>query len=80
MTAAERLGDVDLVKSFSKQLWSTSPQKAARVILNGVRKDRLRILIGPDTKVVDVLARISGPRYQRFVPKMLGRLLMPPLT
>jgi short-subunit dehydrogenase len=78
MTAAERLGDVDLVKNFDKQLWSTSPQKAARVILDGVRKDRLRILIGPDTKVVDVLARLSGPRYQRFVPKMLGRWLMPP--
>jgi short-subunit dehydrogenase len=80
MTAAERLGDVDLVKSFDKQLWSTSPQKAARVILNGVRKDRLRILVGPDTKVVDVLARISGPRYQRFVPKILGRRLMRPNT
>jgi hypothetical protein len=80
MTAAEKLGDVDLVKSFEKGLWTTSPQKAAQVILNGVRKNRVRILIGPDTKLFDVLARITGPRYQRFVPKLLGRWLMPPIS
>jgi short-subunit dehydrogenase len=80
MTAAEKLGDVDLVKSFEKGLWTTSPQKAAQVILNGVRKNRVRILIGPDTKLFDVLARITGPRYQRFVPKLLGRWLMPPMS
>ena len=80
MTAAERLGDVDLVKNFDKRPWSTSPQKAAQVILKGVRKNRVRILIGPDTKLFDVLARITGPRYQRVVPKMLGRWLMPPIS
>ena len=80
MTATERLGDVDLVKNFDKRPWSTSPQKAAQVILKGVRKNRVRILIGPDTKLFDVLARITGPRYQRVVPKMLGRWLMPPIS
>ena len=80
MAAAEKLGDVDLVKSFEKGLWTTSPQKAAQVILNGVRKNRVRILIGPDTKLFDVLARVTGPRYQRFVPKMLGLRLMPPAS
>jgi short-subunit dehydrogenase len=78
MTAAEKLGDVDLVSSFDKRMWSTSPQKAARVILNGVRKNRVRILIGPDTKLFDLLARITGPRYQRFVPVMVSRF-MPPI-
>jgi short-subunit dehydrogenase len=78
MTAAERLGDVDLVKNFEKRLWSTSPEKAAQVILNGVRKNRVRILIGPDTRLFDVLARITGPRYQRLVPQVLSRV-MPPM-
>jgi short-subunit dehydrogenase len=79
MTAAEKLGDVDL-KTFEKGLWTTSPEKAAHVILNGVRKNRVRILIGPDTRLFDVLARVTGPRYQRIVPKLLGRLLMPPMS
>ena len=78
MTAAERLGDVDLVKNFEKRLWSTSPEKAAQVILDGVRKNRVRILIGPDTRIFDLLARITGPRYQRLVPVVLSRV-MPPI-
>ena len=78
MTAAEELGDVDLVKTFSKRAWSTSPQKAAQVILGGVRKNRVRVLIGPDTKVLDLLVRITGPSYQRLVPAVLGRF-MPPI-
>ena len=77
MTAAEKLGDIDLVGNFENGWWSTSPQKAAQVILSGVRKNRVRILIGPDTKLYDVLARITGPRYQRFAPKVLGRFLPP---
>jgi NADP-dependent 3-hydroxy acid dehydrogenase YdfG len=77
MTAAERLGDVDLVKNFEKRLWSTSPEKAARVILDGVRKNRVRILIGPDTRIFDLLARITGPRYQRLVPAVLSRFMPP---
>jgi NADP-dependent 3-hydroxy acid dehydrogenase YdfG len=78
MTTAEKLGHVDPASRFEKRLWTTSPQKAARVILNGVRKNRVRILIGPDTKLFDVLARITGPRYQRTVPVVLSRF-MPPL-
>ncbi len=77
MTAAERLGDVDLAKNFEKRLWSTSPEKAAQVILAGVRKNRIRILIGPDTKIFDLLARIAGPRYQRFVAAVLRRFPLP---
>jgi NAD(P)-dependent dehydrogenase (short-subunit alcohol dehydrogenase family) len=75
MTAAEELGDIDLVKPFSKQLWSTSPHKAAQVILGGVRKNRARVLIGPDTKVLDLVVRITGPSYQRLVPAVLGRFM-----
>jgi short-subunit dehydrogenase len=78
MTVAEELGDVDLVKIFDRRLWSTSPHKAAQVILGGVRKNRARVLIGPDIKVLDLLVRITGPSYQRLVPSVLGRF-MPPI-
>ena len=78
MTAAEGLGAVDLVKTYDKRLWTTSPHKAAQVILNGVRKNRARVLIGPDTKVLDLLVRITGSSYQRFVPAVLGRFIPSP--
>jgi short-subunit dehydrogenase len=75
MTAAEALGPVDLAKTYDKRLWSTSPRKAAMIILKGVQRNRVRVLIGPDTKVLDVLVRITGPSYQRLVPALLGRFL-----
>ena len=78
MTAAEALGAVDLVKTYDKRLWTTSPHKAAQVILNGVQKNRARVLIGPDTKVLDLLVRITGSSYQRFVPAVLGRFIPSP--
>ena len=75
MTTAESLGEVDVAKEFSpKRLWSTSPQKAAQVILRGVAKNRPRVLIGPDVKVLDLAVRTTGAAYQRVVPRLL-RLL-----
>jgi len=77
MTVAEALGDVDVLKHFNRSLWSTSPQKAAQVILDGVRKNRSRVLIGPDMKLYELILRIIGPGYQRVAPAMLRR--RPPL-
>jgi short-subunit dehydrogenase len=79
MTAAEALEAVavDLAKTYDKGLWTTSPQKAAQVILNGVRKNRARVLIGPDTKILELLVRMTGSSYQRFVPAVLGRFIPP---
>ncbi|WP_197383085.1 SDR family NAD(P)-dependent oxidoreductase [Mycolicibacterium mengxianglii] len=77
MTAAEELGDVDLTKNFDVRLWSTTPQKAARVILGGVRKKRPRVLIGPDIKILDLAVRLTGPRYQQLVPPLLRRFMKP---
>jgi NAD(P)-dependent dehydrogenase (short-subunit alcohol dehydrogenase family) len=42
----------------------TSPQKAARVILEGVRANKRRILIGPDARVFDWMVRLMPSRYQ----------------
>lgn len=42
----------------------TTPEKAARQILAAVEHDRRRVLVGPDAKVVDVLARFPSAIYQ----------------
>jgi short-subunit dehydrogenase len=72
MSAAEKLGDIDLAKTYRPR-WGTSPEKAARVILNGVRKNRARVLIGADTKVIEVFLRITGSNYQRWNPRWMRR-------
>ncbi len=75
-TAAEALGDIDFSK-YDKRLWDTSPQKAAQVILSGVRKNRPRVLIGPDIKLFDFLVRMTGSTYQRTNPVLIRRFIPP---
>jgi len=66
-TVAEGLDKDKLANTFDKRLASTSPQKAARVILDGVRKNRARVLVGNDAVALDILARATGSAYQRLV-------------
>ena len=75
-TTAEGLDQASLAATFDK-LARTSPEKAAQVILDGVAKNRARILVGTDAKVLDAIVRLTGSGYQRglivlakrFVPR-----------
>lgn len=78
MAAAEYLGEVDLVSRYDKRGWTTSPERAAQVILRAVRRNQPRILVGPDTKILDLLLRLTGSAYQRVVPPLAARLVPPP--
>ena len=42
----------------------TSPEEAARVILDGVRKNSPRVLIGMDARVIDAVQRLLPTAYQ----------------
>ncbi|MGW5052863.1 SDR family NAD(P)-dependent oxidoreductase [Actinokineospora sp. NPDC004072] len=47
----------------------TTPDAAARTILNAARRDRARVLVGPDAYVIDLLPRLLGSFYQPLVTK-----------
>ncbi len=49
-----------------QQITLTTPERAARIILRGVERNRPRILVGPDAYVIDALPRLLGPLYQRL--------------
>ncbi|GFG54669.1 acetoin dehydrogenase [Mycolicibacterium agri] len=74
-TAAEGLDRDELAKTFDKRLASTSPQKAARIILDGVRKNKARVLVGNDARALDVLTRATGAGYQRVVAAVTSRTM-----
>ncbi|AXT85812.1 acetoin dehydrogenase [Aeromicrobium sp. A1-2] len=61
-----------LATSFDK-LARTSPEKAAKVILKGVEKNKARVLIGSDAWVLDKIVRISGPGYARLTASFSKR-------
>ena len=53
-------------REFEKS-FITSAAKAAEVIVEGVRKDKRRVLIGPDARVLDVMGRVAPAGYQRLI-------------
>lgn len=72
-TAAEGIDTATLAKWFdSKAL--TSPEKAAQIILAGVAKNKAKVLVGVDAKVLDIVVRATGSGYQRVITTLSGRM------
>jgi NADP-dependent 3-hydroxy acid dehydrogenase YdfG len=74
-TAAEGVDASELAEFFDKRLASTSPQRAAQIILEAVRKNKARVLVGPDAKVLDLLVRLTGSGYQRLFSAAVSRMM-----
>jgi NAD(P)-dependent dehydrogenase (short-subunit alcohol dehydrogenase family) len=60
-------GGVDKARDGFDKVAMTSPKKAARQILAAVESDRRRALIGPDAKVIDLIARLPAGLYQQVL-------------
>src|ERR1700758_5079488 len=73
-TAAEGVDPDAQAKFFDKRLASTTPQRAAEIILDAVRKNRARVLVGPDAKALDLVVRLTGSGYQRLFAPVVGRM------
>ncbi|ULE31517.1 SDR family NAD(P)-dependent oxidoreductase [Mycobacterium sp. IDR2000157661] len=74
-TAAEGVDKEGLTQTFDKKLANTSPEQAARIILDGVRKNKARVLVGTDAKVLDIIVRLTGSGYQRLFSTMVAKLV-----
>lgn len=57
----------ELARFFDSKLAKTSADAAAKSILRAVRFNAPRVLVGYDAKALDVLVRLVGARYQRFL-------------
>jgi short-subunit dehydrogenase len=64
----ERLGlDASDSSAEFEKAFITTPEKAAKVILKGVERNKRRVLIGPDAYVIDEMARLMPSSYQRLI-------------
>ncbi len=57
-----------------EQIARLTPERAAQIILKGVRARRARILVGNDARAVDLLQRATGARYQELVWRLAKRV------
>ncbi len=74
-TVAEGLDQEKMAKMFDKRLARTTPKRAAEIILEAVRKNKARVLVGADAKALDMLVRLTGSGYQRIVGLSVGRVM-----
>ncbi|MCW7537918.1 SDR family oxidoreductase [Aquabacterium sp. A7-Y] len=59
---------------FDRLLNTTSARSAALQILKAVQRNRRRVLIGPDAKLLDLLVRVLASGYQPLLEGALRRL------
>jgi hypothetical protein len=56
----------------------TSPERAARAILRGVRRNARRVLIGADARLIDRVQRWLPSGYQALVVRAARRRAVAP--
>lgn len=66
----------DAARIFDTVFAFTTADKAARVIIDGIRKDKHRIMVGPDSYVYDWLKRLMPVTFQKLAAIPLGVKLM----
>jgi short-subunit dehydrogenase len=66
-SAVALAGSAEAARNGFDKIAMTSAEKAARQILAAVERDRRRALIGPDAKLIDLIARLPAGLYQRVL-------------
>ncbi|HYC57401.1 MAG TPA: SDR family NAD(P)-dependent oxidoreductase [Candidatus Binatia bacterium] len=65
--------DPDTARAEFEKFFITTPQSAARTILRAVQRNQRRVLIGPDARTLDFVARLMPQGYQRVILRNFRR-------
>ena len=57
---------------YNKNLAFNSPEKAAEIILKGIKTRNPRVILGNDAKVLNLIARIFPKRYFPIIDRLTG--------
>ncbi len=68
-----RAETIDRFEAMAK----TAPAKAARIIIEGIENNKLRILIGKDARFIDLLQRFRPVNYWAMLAKRLAKMTAP---
>jgi butyryl-CoA dehydrogenase len=66
-------GSRDEAAAEFDKLALTTPEKAAKVIVKAVERNKRRATIGPDGRAIDVLSRLPAPIVQRAIARAASR-------
>ena len=62
-------------KLFDKKLAKMTPERAAEIIVDGVLKNKARVLVGLDAHALHTFGKFAGSRYQDVIAKVSKRVL-----
>jgi NADP-dependent 3-hydroxy acid dehydrogenase YdfG len=65
---------------FDKKLAKMTPERAAEIIVNGILKNRARVLVGLDAHAMHHFAKLLGSRYQDVVAKAQPKVVPAKVT
>jgi NAD(P)-dependent dehydrogenase (short-subunit alcohol dehydrogenase family) len=66
--------DPDVARADFEKRFITTANKAAKIILDAVQKDKRRVLVGPDAHVMDLIVRLAPAFYQRMLTGYAKRM------
>ena len=75
IAANSGLTDMPRAEDAGRSIKMLRPAEAARLILDGMEKDRDRILVGNDARFMDALYRLHPQRAARFIAQQMSALL-----
>jgi len=70
--SAGRMSTQERSDNFNDKFAKTTPEQAAKIIINGIIKKQPRILVGLDAKILDLLQRFLPVKYQKVVKKVFS--------
>jgi NADP-dependent 3-hydroxy acid dehydrogenase YdfG len=65
---------------FDKKLAKMTPERAAEIIVNGILKNKARVLVGLDAHALHHMAKLLGSRYQDVVARASTKVVPPKVT
>ena len=72
-TGSLTLGSKEEIAELFERIARTTPEQAANAILQGVRKNQRRVLIGADAVLLDIGQRLMPTGYQRVLETFFNR-------
>ena len=67
--------DMEIADEMLDTLAKTTPEKAAEVIIKGIKSKNPRILIGSDARQISLVQRMFPKRYFGIMDRMMGGML-----
>ena len=68
---------VDIPGGDERSVRMTQPDQAARIMVEGIEKDKLHIYVGLDARLMSLAIKIAPRPAIRFVQKQMAKALAP---